>query len=188
MATKPGKYAAFKKVYPKVPLEASVFDKMREVLDAPAHDIGPSSVDALRVRDLPNTDLKDLYVAARRAKAQLDIQVSVLETQIAAYTYLFVQRMEEDDVTALPFTDGVQLGSSVEPYPNVKDRTALNAWIKETGQEEILTLNYQTLASIVKQRLVDGESLPPGVEVFMKDKLTTRGLNTTKGATHEEGN
>jgi hypothetical protein len=185
MSKKPGKYAAFKSLYPKVPFEATVFEKMREVLDAPASP----DMDALRVRDLPNTELKDIYVKARRAKDALDLQVSLLETQIAAYTYLFVQRMEEDDVTALPFTDGVQLGSSVEPYPNVKDRGALYKWVKDTEQTELLTLNYQTLASIVKQRLLEGETLPPGVEVFMKDKLTARGLNTNKGATsHDEGN
>lgn len=184
MATKPGKYAAFKKVYPKVPLDATAFDKMREVLDALENPDEPK--DSMRVRDLPNTELKDLYVKARKAKDALDVQVSLLETQIAAYTYLFVQRMEEDDVTALPFTDGVQLGSSVEPYPNVKDRAALYGWIKETGQEDLLTLNYQTLASITKQRLLEGEPIPPGVEVFMKDKLTARGLNTNKGATSND--
>jgi hypothetical protein len=171
MSKKPGKYAAFKSLYPKVPFEATAFEKMREVLDA----IDGES--EMRVRDLTNTELKDLYVEARRAKDALDVQVSLLETQIAAYTYLFVQRMEEDDVTALPFTDGVQLGSSVEPYPNVKDREALYKWIKDSGQEELLTLNYQTLASITKQRLLEGEPIPPGVEVFMKDKLTARGLN-----------
>lgn len=181
MATKPGKYAAFKKVYPKVPFEATAFEKMREVLDSPAE-----GGTFLRVRDMTNTQLKDEYVKARRAKDALDVQVSLLETQIAAYTYLFVQRMEEDDVTALPFTDGVQLGSSVEPYPNVKDRAALYGWIKETGQEDLLTLNYQTLASITKQRLLEGEPIPPGIEVFMKDKLTARGLNTNKGATSND--
>lgn len=183
MSKKPGKYAAFKSLYPKVPFEASAFDKMREVLDVPVDE------GEMRVRDLPNTELKDLYVAARREKAALEIDLSLLETQIAAYSYLFVQRMEEDDVTALPFTDGVSLGSSVEPYPNVKDREALYKWIKESGQEDLLTLNYQTLASITKQRLIDGESLPPGVEVFMKDKLSARGLNHNTGDTkHVEGN
>ena len=180
MSKKPGKYAAFKKLYPKATVDASAFEKMREVLDSP---IGEG---AMRVRDLANTELKDLYVAARKAKDELDVKVSVLETQIAAFTYLFVQRMEEDDVTALPFTDGVNLGASVEPYPNVKDRAALYGWIKETGQEDLLTLNYQTLASITKQRLLEGESLPPGVEVFMKDKLTARGLKHNTGETNND--
>lgn len=174
MAGKPGKYAAFKKLYPKTPIEASRFDKMNVVLDAPAYP--DDNTNKLRVRDLNNTQLKDLYVQARKEADELAEKVSVIDTQLAALTYLFVQRMEEDDVTSLPFTDGVTLGSSIEPYPNVTDRSALTNWIKSTGQEDLLTLNYQTLASIVKAMLLEGKPLPPGVDVYMKDKLSARGL------------
>lgn len=92
------KYAAFKKHYP--------FDRIREVLDAPVEPswkgFGGAEVahaGKLRVRDLPNTDLKDLYAQARSAKAELDIQMSALETQIAAYTLLLVQRTGEWEET-----------------------------------------------------------------------------------------
>jgi hypothetical protein len=185
MASKPGKYAAFKKLYPKTPIEATSFDRINEVLNAPAFPNDPHN--KMRVRDLNNTQLKDLYVVARKAADELEAKTSVIETQIAALNYMFVQRMEEDDVTSLPFTDGVTLGASVEPYPNVIDRTALTTWIKSTGQEDLLTLNYQTLASIVKAMLLEGKPLPPGVDVYMKDKLSARGLKTkAEGVTTNE--
>lgn len=170
-----GKYEQFRKLYPKAPLEAGSFEKINIVLDAPVSG-NPNSV--LRVRDLDNTELQEMYVKVRKELNELEAKVSVLETQKAALTYIFVQRFEEDDVTSMKFANGVTLGESVEPLPNVKDRTALTNWIKETGQEELLTLNYQTLASITKQLLLEGKPVPPGVEVFMKQKLTARGLKS----------
>jgi hypothetical protein len=178
-----GKYEAFRKLYPKAPIESSAFDRINIVLDAPAFPNDPSN--KMRVRDLDTTQLCDLYVRLRKELAEKEVQVSVLETQKAALTYLFTNRFEEVDVTSMKFANGVTLGESVEPLPNVKDSTALKSWIKETGQEDLLTLNYQTLASITKQALLEGKPIPPGVEVFMKQKLTARGLNQ-KGDTNND--
>lgn len=186
MAGKPGKWVAFRKVYDKAPIDASLFDNINTVLDAfafPAPE-GQTQLDHTRVRDLSKTQLKELYVQARAGVDELNAKLSVLNIQVSALTYIFVQRMEEDDVTSYPFTDGVSLGSSVEPYPNVEDRGALYKWIEDTKQGELLTLNWQTLASITKQCILEGKPLPPGVKVFMKDKLTARGLKT-KGETND---
>lgn len=183
MASKPGKWAAFKTLYPKAPIEAGTFEQMQIVLNAPAFPTDPHN--KMRVRDLNNSQVKDLYVQVRKALDEVNARVSVLETQKAALTYLFINRMEEDDVTRYPFTDGVSLGASFEPIPNVKDKTKLKEWVKETGQEDILTVNYQTLASIVKQMLLEGQPIPEFIEVFMKSKLTASGLKTTKGETTE---
>jgi hypothetical protein len=169
-----GKYEQFRKLYPKAPIEATSFDKINMVLDAPAY---PGRLhDRMRVRDLDNTHLQDLYVRVRKQMDKLEADLSVLEVQKAALTYLFCQRFEDEDVTSMKFASGVTLGESVEPLPNVRDRTALISWIKSTGQEELLTINYQTLASITKQALLDGKPLPDGVDVYMKQKLNARGI------------
>ena len=167
-----GKYESFRKLYPKLPMESTAFDRINAVLDAPAY---PED-GAIRVRDLDNTKLQELYVQVRQAIDAETERLKVLTTQCDALVYLFTERMEEDDITSIKFTNGVTIGSSVEPYPNVTDRSILNSWIKETGQEELLTLNYQTLASLIKQAILEGKDLPPGVDVYMKTKLTARGL------------
>ena len=179
----PGKYEKFRELYPKAPIEASAFEKLNIVLDSSAFPCNASN--KLRVRDLDNTQLCELYVTLRKSIDELEAKLSVLEVQKAALTYLFTNRFEEDDVTSMKFANGVTLGESVEPLPNVKDRTALVNWIKSTGQEELLTINYQTLASITKQALLEGKPIPEGVEVFMKQKLTARGLKQ-KGETNND--
>lgn len=179
-----GKYEAFRKLYPKAPIEATAFQKICTVLDAPAYSKLEDPLCQFRLRDLDSTQLCERYAGVRKQIEDLEGQLSVLETLEAAITYLFVNRFEEDDVTSMKFSNGVTLGESVEPLPNVKDRAALTSWIKSTGQEDLLTLNYQTLRSVVKQMLIEGKPLPPGVEVFMKQKLTARGLKT-KGENNE---
>lgn len=179
-----GKYEAFRKLYPKAPLEADAFDRINTVLDGPIDPMAEVG-NQLRVRDADNTQLCEMYVAIRKQIEGLEAALSVFETQKAALTYLFTNRFEEDDVTSMKFANGVTLGESVEPLPNVKDRQLLIDWIKSTGQEELLTLNYQTLASITKQALLEGKPVPPGVEVFMKQKLTARGLKA-KGESNNE--
>jgi hypothetical protein len=173
-----GKYEQFRKQYPKAPLEATAFDKINAVLDAPAFSSIEDPLNQFRLRDLDSTQLCERYVQVRTKIDELEAELSVLEVQKAAMTYLFTNRFEDDDVTSMKFANGVTLGESVEPLPNVKDREALITWIKNTGQEDLLTLNYQTLASITKQALLEGKPVPPGVEVYMKQKLTARGLKT----------
>lgn len=177
-----GKYEKFRKVYPKAPMETSAFERVNIVLDSPAFPAEPEN--KMRVRDLDNTQLKGLYVQVRKALDDLEAKVSVLETQKAALTYLFVQRFEEDDVTSQKFSDGVTLRENVEPLPNVKDRSALYGWIKEKKMIDLLTINYQTLKSMCNQLLLEGNPLPPGVEIYMKQKLSASGLNI-KGETTE---
>ena len=171
------KWATFRKLYPKAPIEATAFDAMNAVLDAPAFQ----GEDTTRVRDLNNTQLKGLYVQVRQQIDELDAKLSVLNVQKNALTYLFTERFEEDNVTSMKFDDGVMLSEAPEPYPNVKDRATLVAWIKSTGQEDLLTLNFQTLASMCKQLLLDGKPIPPGVDIYMKSKLSARGIKTTQG-------
>jgi hypothetical protein len=177
------KYETFRKLYPKAPIEASAFEKINIVLDSSAFPEDPSS--KLRVRDLDNTQLCEIYVTLRRSIDELEAKLSVLEVQKAALTYLFTNRFEADDVTSVKFSNGITLREGIEPLANVKDRDALHKWINETGQAELFTVNYQTLNSVVKQMLLEGKPIPPGIEVFMKQKLSAVGLKQ-KGETNND--
>jgi hypothetical protein len=183
LTTMAGKYEKFRKLYPKAPIEATQFERINIVLDAPAFPQDPSN--KLRVRDLNNSQLAELYKQVRKQMDELDARLSVLETQKAALTHVFVQRFEEDDVTSMKFADGVTLSENVEPLPNVKNREELYKWIKQEKLIDLLTINYQTLASLVKQLLLEGKPIPPGVEVYMKQKLSAKGLKNTEETNNE---
>ena len=177
---KGGKWSFLKGKYPKVPLDGEYIKKVDAILDtlAPADILGPEEADMpITIRNLSDFQLTKLYCKARDRSDELNAELKVLGLEIEAYTRCFVERFEEAGEISKDFADGVSIGIGVEPYPYVKDQQALMGWIKERGMEAVLTLNYQTMASLVKERLEGkvNEPLPAGVDVFMKDRLTCRG-------------
>lgn len=184
MAKAGGKWQFLKDKFKRMPLEATQQQLIDAVLDAPAPDSVLSPADkalgGMTVRCLSDFQLQKLYLAARDRSDILTAEASALVVEIEAYTRAFIDRFEEAGEFNKTFADGVQIGISVEPYPSVKDKPVLYQWIKDTDQSELLTLNYQTMVSIVKSKLEAGQPLPPGVDVFLKDKLTCRNRNCTK--------
>lgn len=177
-----GKWTKLKQVYPKMPVDATYQQKVDAILDseAPADILSPADKKDLRVRDLSDHQIEQLYNRARDKKESLEAQVSIKGLEIEALTKLLVDRFEDAGETSKTFDDGVQLGLTDEPYPTVNDSGKLRAWVVKQKMTDLLTLNFQTMKSMVKACLADGQPLPDGVDVFMKTSLTRRGY-TPKG-------
>lgn len=157
--------------FPKLAPEQGWQERIDTILNSPAFP-GLKGM----VRDLPNPQIVDRYNLARKHKEELEAQVSALNLEIEAYTFLLGERYEDEGVTSKKFADGSTITITVEPYPQVKPEGKedfLN-WIKSEGMESMLTLPYQTMASMVKARLEGGQMLPPGVDVFLRSKLSRR--------------
>jgi hypothetical protein len=190
-----GKWDFMRKKYPKVPLESSYGEKLEGLFNTRVGDIisyknddgslvGYKSDDlaelplAKKLRDCSERELELVYKVLRRSKSRLDALVSTNNLEMEAITRLFIEKFEEDGTSSKTFIDGVSISHNVEPYAQVKDPAALRKWVLDHGMEDMLTLNWQTLNGMVKERLEGkvNEPLPDGVEVFMKDKLGCRGL------------
>lgn len=176
---KPGKWSHLKGKYDKLPLESDYMQKLDVILDSPPSPIMEECIalGATRIRNLTDVQLKDRYLKARQKVDELTNELATYALEVEAYTRLFIKRFDDNDTQSVNFDDGVQLGASFEPYPNVKDKDALMTWVKSKGLEVLLSLNYQTLASLVKERLEGkvNEPIPDGVDIFLKEKLTCRG-------------
>ena len=61
-----------------------------------------------------------------------------------------------------------------KPYSQVVDKTEWLKWIRETGQEDLLSVHYQTMNSLVANRLQQGQDVPPGVKAFIKTSIMRR--------------
>jgi hypothetical protein len=177
-----GKWDYLRSKYPKVPVDADYQQKVDAILDTEAEGYG------LKLRELPDADLKNVYVEKRAELDGLNAMVKTLTLEIEAITRLMVEHMEEEGQSNITFDDGISIGHSVEPYPFVEDQAKLLEWVKKNNMEAMLTLNYQTMSSLVKERLEGkvNEPLPEGVNVFMKDKLSCRGRKNSKANTAEE--
>ena len=173
-----GKWSKLKGSYPKAPIDGTILDKIAAVLDAPA----PAEVTSMleiakgfRIRDLSDFQIVQLYNSKRQYKDNLEAQIKVLNLEIDAFTSLLVERFDEAGVEKATFDDGTTISINTEPYPYVTSQPALLKWVRDNELEEMLSLNYQTMASLVKDCITNGKKLPDGVDVYLRDKLSRRG-------------
>jgi hypothetical protein len=163
------KWIGLKGKYDKPPVDQGYREKQDQYLAEPLEDgLSPSQLDDYGVARL--------YNAAKLAKAAAEQVQKYWELRKDALARLMADRFEEDGKTSTSFVNGGSMRITPDVYPTVADPEKLMAWIKANGLESLLTLNFQTMASMVKQRLTKGESLPDGVDVFLKDKLTLSGF------------
>jgi hypothetical protein len=111
----------------------------------------------------------------------VDLELDVLEEQRknlqmtkTAIEQELLQAFEDDDLSSVKLTDGTLVYQQDDPYPSVRDRGGLMKFIKKEKIEGLMSLPWQTLSSIVKERLMSGQSVPEGVEVFMKSSIRKR--------------
>jgi hypothetical protein len=174
-----GKWEFLKGKYPKLAPDSDYQEKVRQVQESDYYEVDGAG--GPRLREVSDVDLCNWYNNKRRLKDQLEAELKVLELEVQAATQLFVERFESQDVQKIKFQDGTTLSVNPEPYPYVQDQQKLLTWVRQQGLESLLTLNYQTLASLTKERLLEGKPLPEGVDVFLKSKLTRRGGNDPGG-------
>lgn len=184
-----GKWTKLKGKYPRLPLETDYQQKVNVVLDsqAPEFVLSPAehSGRIYKVRELSDFQIAALYNAARGRKDELEADLKVVDLEIEAYSRLLVDRFEAAGETSKTFDGGTVLSLGDEPYPTVKDQALMMAWLKRKGLESLLTLNYQTMSSLVKNAIQEGSELPDGVDIFIKTKVTRRGGGKKGEAVHE---
>ncbi len=119
-----------------------------------------------------------------RAYADIDLKKKELEERIAQYnieleaiSQLGVEALEENGLQKIDLAAGGYVSIKDTPYTSVEDRAAIFAWIKKNKLTDLLSVNYQTLNGMNNERLVSGKPTIPGTKVFIKTKLTVRGVN-----------
>lgn len=84
------------------------------------------------------------------------------------------ERMENEDVQSLKSSENLFVASSTE-YGTVQDRSEFVTWAKDNAPELIAEKEEAGLLnSLVRQRLADGQELPPGVGFYTKDNVAVR--------------
>ena len=121
-------------------------------------------------------NLGHVLVRARLEKQRLEELVKEQNLIIEAMNQELVETLEEQDYTSLRLNNGISLTIKDDVYCSVEDRTTFNNWIKETGQEVLFTVNYQTMAALSKNLLIEGKEVPPGIGVYFKQSIIIRGM------------
>jgi hypothetical protein len=135
-----------------------------------------AKVDAVKTHlrgkyDLTGVNLAALYAEQRTVKDKLDEQVYNNNLMIEALCQLLYDRYEIEGVTSVALFEGPTIRIQMEPYGKIEDPEAFRKWCIETGLEKKLTLPWNSMNSIVKERLLNGEPEPPGVKAYQKPKF-----------------
>lgn len=153
-----GKWDSLKTLYPALPTD-------------------PTHAEALAVAaetwaNKPLAEIAAAYDAAREEKEALDEELSRKNVTLEALKRVLVGALENAQLTQIR-TARYSFSTSVEPYPTVKNKPALREWAGE-NMSDSLAIPWQTLKSVVKNALENGEEVPPGVEIFVATNLTRR--------------
>lgn len=125
------------------------------------------------------------YRQLRLEKDRLEAKEKELNLTLEAVTQMLTDAFETEDITKLTLVDENHDEYTVSIYPTPyasldkreDERKKFMEWVKKQELEGRLSLPWQTLNSIVKERLVAGQPMPPGVKLFNKPtaKLTDKG-------------
>lgn len=125
------------------------------------------------LQTLPQTSDKGReFCRLRDEKDALEEKVKKINVELEALSQLMVSEMETDRIDMLRLSSGDSLSIKDEPYASVEDKSKFISWIKESGQEDLLSVHYQTMLAMVKDRLVSGGQPPPGLKLFIKQSIT----------------
>lgn len=164
-----GKYSSFKDTLTKFTAEPSHQEKVNDTRAKILADLKLDGVDPTMF------NLGHVLVQARLRKAQLEATLKEENLVIEAMTQVLVDKLESEDYTSLKLTNGVSLSIKDDVYCSVSDKVKFYDWIEETGQQDLLTVNYQTMSALTKTLLIDGKEPPPGVSTTFKQGITVRG-------------
>jgi len=114
------------------------------------------------------------YREVRREKDALEEKLSGVQEMLDAATAAVVSKYDADGLQSVKLEDGDSVAWNVEPLPSVKDKAAFRAWCVGQGLEGEFQMHPSTAAALIKARIEEGEELPPGIEVYTRDKLSWR--------------
>lgn len=130
------------------------------------------------------------YALLREVKALISEWLSDANLLIEAVEGLMTEQMEVEGVASQRLVDGGSVSMSYEPYASVKDKELYRRWCATptdrcyvcgvgaeehgnghdftpgAGLERSMHLWPSTTTALVKERLLDGQPEPPGVEAY----------------------
>jgi hypothetical protein len=101
---------------------------------------------------LPVDALADEYNEVEDELAIIDARRSELTALQEALDRLILAYMDNQKIEKLSLK-GRTFSERIDIQPKVRDRQAFYAWLKETGQEDIFTVNHGNIKTIVKDAL-----------------------------------
>ena len=126
--------------------------------------------------------LMEKFLELKNKKEALKDQLSEIEPDLAALTEIFLETLEEKDLTSLKSTKFGTFSTRESVYVSVKDRDVLHAWLRDNNYGDMIKeqVHPTALNSLFSEILLT-EGLPKdsGVEFFIKPKIAHKAQKGT---------
>lgn len=128
----------------------------------------------------PTKQLAEMFKVAKKDKERIKIELENVNADIEAISQLLLEHMQENNLEAIELATGGRISEVVTPYPQVKDEALFLKWLKKEQPDEHKRLKYPwpSLDRMVRERLDEGETMPPGVDAFYKNTVRLYGGNS----------
>lgn len=113
-------------------------------------------------------EVLEVYETLRKQKDELKDDLSALEVRIDAHEEVIIDLYEAEGLQSVTLEGGAKVDCRTEPGAQVEDPELFRQWCVENGLERSLRLPPASANSLVKERLLHGETLPDGVQAFAR--------------------
>ena len=126
-------------------------------------------------RQFTLSELIKKYAWWRLQKKELETREKEVNRYIEAIVSLIIPMYEEQGISSMRIAEtGQTIAVQDEPIAKVLDRDVFRKWCIANELERSLQLPYATANAIVKERLLNGDPEPDGVEAFTFSKVVLR--------------
>jgi hypothetical protein len=129
---------------------------------------------------LDTAELAREFAAHRRIKREHEDVIKDENTELEALSQLLVADLESSDIQKVTLATGETTYISSEPYSTVADKVKMLAYLRKAKMQELLSLNFQTMNALNKERLAAGKEPLPGTVVYLKTSARVRGGGETE--------
>ncbi len=126
-------------------------------------------------------DMAKLYRQLRKDQDRIKAELSACNLELEAVTQLLIDTQERAAKgwgeygaagNMMRLSTGDTLRVSSEPYTVAEDKDAIREYFMKNDMERLLSPPWQTLNSLNKDRLLNGEPELPGTKLYVKTGIT----------------
>lgn len=157
-----GKYDAVVKTLPKLPPEVRYSEQgglsYQEKINKAKEKIDAREPDQLLL----------LYASARAEAERLEEELSTASLIVEATGQMLMDACEAKGIDSIKVKGAGTLRPDYKPHVKIVDKAAFHEWCLQNGFEAQMDLQWNTTNSIMKERLLANEELPPGIQMYNK--------------------
>lgn len=127
-----------------------------------------------QIKASDQVDLANQLLAVRAEKDDAKEKLSEINVRLIAIEQYLIDAFEQVGVSGIKLDTGESISTQVKPWTRVEDKRAFRAWCVENGYEDSLALPWQTMNSLVSDRLIDGLPEPDGITTFKQTTVVVR--------------